>query len=185
MQPRPVGGLVAAAAVCGVALGLAPAPALAGYTTFQYEVGPVRIPDGHRSARLDFHFIAPPGASVTAIRPNFRVKHRRTRQLRLFVKGPDGTRVLLSDHETHGRNLGAGACGADPDGPSFTGFYDDALVSLADGSPPYSGYYLPHHPLTVFNGETYAGHWSVIIKDTNRRGRPGRLLCGLMSIFYI
>jgi hypothetical protein len=179
-----VGIRTGAAAVALAAAALVPAAAWAGDSTFQYEVGPVPIPDGHGSAKLSFHFIAPPTANITAVRPNFRVRHRQTHQLELFVKGPDGTKRRLSDHQTHGRNLGEDACGADPNGLSFTGFWSDPLADPLDaGSAPYSGYYLPDQSLTVFNGDTFAGTWKIIVKDT-RAGRHGKLLCGLMSIFY-
>ena len=162
-----------------------PAPAAAGFSAFQYEIGPVPIPDGHGSARIGFDFIAPPGASITDARPNFRVNHRRTRQLKLFVKGPDGTKVLLSDHETRGRKLGQDPCAPDPNDLAFTGFWDSgAKGPIGEGSPPYTGYFVPHDPLSVYDGTSYGGHWQVIVRDTEP-GKRGRLLCGAMSIFYI
>ena len=167
-------------------LGLAalPAPAQAGYTDFGYEIGPVAIPDGHGSARLSFDLTAPPTASITAVRPNFRINHRRTRQLKLLVKGPDGTTVLLSDHETHGRKLGRDPCAPDPNQLAFTGFWDSGVNGpISAGSPPYTGYFVPHDPLSAYAGANYGGNWQVIVKDTVP-GKRGRLLCGAMSIYY-
>jgi hypothetical protein len=175
-----------ASLVAGLLLALGPATAWGGFDTFVYTVGPVAIPDGHGAAKLHFDFTAPPGASITSARPNFRVHHRRTGQLRLYVRGPDRTKVLLDDRETHGRNLGELPCGGDPNGLGYTGFWDLAFggQTLADGSPPYTGYFVPHDPLSVFNGQSYGGRWTVIVKDT-QAGTSGELLCGLMDIQYI
>jgi hypothetical protein len=172
------------AAIVAIAASALLAPtARAGDDAFQYKVGPVRIPDGHGAAKLRFPFTAPPSASVTAVRPNFRVRHRQTHQLRLYLKGPDGTTRLLSDRETHGRNLGEDSCGADPNGLGYTGFFDGASASLDEDAAPYTGYFLPNQPLTVFDGNTFAGSWKLIVRDT-KDGKHGKLLCGLIDIQY-
>ena len=120
---------------------------------------------------------------VTQVRPNFRVRHGQTHQLKLYLRSPEGTKVLLDDHETHGANLGENPCNPDPEFLGYTGFDDNSLMPLSSGSAPYSGYFIPHHPLSAVFGENPSGGWKVIAKDT-RHLIHGRLLCGFLDLFY-
>jgi subtilisin-like proprotein convertase family protein len=171
-----------AVAVAALLVVIAPSAASAAETT-AYAEGPVAIPDGHGSARLVMHVSLPAGQTVTQVRPNFRVRHPRTHQLKLYLKSPEGTRVLLDDQETHGANFGEHACDPNPDLLSYMGFDDNSGTPLSSGSAPYSGYFIPHDPLSAVVGEDPSGGWRVIAKDT-RHHRHGSLLCGFLDLYY-
>jgi hypothetical protein len=179
---RGIGVLIAAGLLGLAAL---PASASAGYSVSQYQIGPVSIPDGHGAARLDFDLVGPGGGqTVSYVRPRFRISHKRTRQLKLLLKGPDGTTVLLSDHDTRGRRLGRAPCAADPNDVDFTGFYDLGVDGpIGEGSAPYVGDFVPSEPLSAFAGRSIGGDWQLVAKDTEP-GKRGRLLCGALSVYY-
>lgn len=160
-----------------------PAGAGAGLTAilYLYDHDPVAIPNGHGAAKMSFD-LPPSTRMVSSVRPNFRIRHDRTQQLKLLVKGPNGETVLLSDGETRGENLGSGPCGEDPDVVDFTGFADSASEGLEAGSAPYVGYWLPNEPLSALTGISQEGRWTLIVKDTNPGGEKGKLLCGLIIL---
>jgi subtilisin-like proprotein convertase family protein len=56
-------------------------------------------------------------------------------------------------------------------------------MTLAEGSPPYTAYFQPRHPLSAVNGEPASGNWKLIVKDTHE-SRHGRLLCGFLDLYY-
>ncbi len=172
-----VGGLILAAAAA--ALMLLPASALAGGFELIYDRDPVEIPDGQGAARIKLETAV--GGVASAVQPNFRVNHEHTQQLKLMLKGPDGEKVVLSDRETHGKNLGGNPCGEDPNLVGYTGFRDDETSTLADGAPPFTGYSLPNEPLAPFVSAPVDGPWTLIVKDT-KEGTKGSLRCGLMVL---
>jgi hypothetical protein len=101
---------VIAATVIEVALVL-PAIASAGVSeqAVLYSHDPVTIPNGHGAAKMTFT-MDPTERTLGSVDANFRVRHARTQQLRLILKAPNGERVLLSDGDTHGENLGERRC---------------------------------------------------------------------------
>jgi hypothetical protein len=160
-----------------------PAGAGAGLTEVMLLYGhdPVVIPNGHDAAKMSFDADSST-RTVGAVRPNFRIRHDRTQQLELWLKGPSGDKVLLSDHETQGQNLGHGSCGPDYNSVDFTGFDQSASQGLDAGSAPYAGYWLPNESLSPLTGASHEGRWTLIVKDTNPGGDKGKLLCGLVAI---
>ncbi len=177
-------GLAVAVAASAVVTALVlPAGAGAGLAAnlLLYDHDAIPIPNGHGAAKMSFD-VPPSTKMVGAVRPNFRIKHHRTQQLKLLVKGPSGESVLLSEGETRGENLGSGHCGEDPDLVGYAGFEDSASQGLEAGSPPFTGYWLPNDPLSALAGDSPQGRWTLIAKDTNPAGEKGKLLCGLIVL---
>ena len=146
-----------------------------------YDNDAVGIPNGHDAAKMSFD-LPSSDRMVGSVQPHFRIRHDRTQQLKLSLKGPNGETVLLSNGETHGENLGSGPCGEDFHTVDFTGFSDSASQNLASGSAPYVGDWLPNEPLSALTDISPEGRWTLIAKDTNSGGEKGRLLCGLLFI---
>ena len=174
--PHTRAGIVVALAVAGSLVFAAAASA----ALVTYRFGDKPIPNGHRAAKLKFDLDLPDPA-VTDVDALVRVTHRKTQQLSLALKGPDGTKVKLSKHDTHGRNLGKKQCLSDPQSstqfPDFMAF-DDEGDPLSAGSAPYEGgrsppytfgSFQPRQPLSAFDGGSPDGKWTVIVKDT----KPG------------
>lgn len=160
-----------------------PGSATAGLTAVisLYENEAVAIPNGHGAAKMPLA-MSNSSRMVGSVSANFRVRHDRTQQLKLLLKGPNGVKVLLSDGETRGENLGEGHCGDDPDAVDFTGFRASGPGQLADSSAPYVGYFFPNESLSGLTGIPPEGDWTLIVKDTRSQGDAGKLLCGLVVL---
>jgi subtilisin-like proprotein convertase family protein len=63
------------------------------------------------------------------------------------------------------------------DGADFTDTVldDQANLSLADGSSPYTGTFVPSGPLSALNGEDPNGWWDLIVQDTVPNGQVGQI----------
>lgn len=174
---------VAVALAATASAALLPAGAGAGLTGVAqyYEHDPVKIPNGSGAARMVFEENALDNTGSVSVA--VRVRHERTQQLELSLKAPDGTKVSLSEGETHGEDLGVGPCPAQPDAPDMTTFRDASAQPLASGSAPYTGNFLPHEPLAAFPEDFPAGHWVITVRDT-QGGASGKLLCGYIRVPY-
>lgn len=154
-------------------------------TQILYQDGPVAIPDGHGKAVMSLTLAsAPAGELVFEPRPNFRVRHPRTRDLKLSLRGPNGITRVMSNRDTRGRHLGSGACEPtyNPTAPTgYTGFNALTGASLDDGSAPYTGYFSPAQAFGPLIGIEPEGTWKLKVKDT-RDGKRGKLLCGLLVL---
>lgn len=186
--PHTRAGIVVALAVAGSLVFAAAASA----ALVTYRFGDKPIPNGHGAAKLKFDLDLPDPA-VTDVDALVRVTHRRTQQLSLALKGPDGTRVKLSKHDTHGQNLGTKQCLSDPQSstqfPDFMAFDDEAADPVSAGSAPYASgrsepypfpAFRPRQPLSVFDGSTGDGTWKVIVKDT-KPGVAGVFECARLT----
>jgi hypothetical protein len=163
---------------------LSTAAAEADSTQVIYRKGPVAIPDGKGSAALTFNAApAPAGELVFSPSSYFRVRHKRTRDLVLLLKAPNGEVRKLSNRDTRGRHLGSGACGATSD-PStlYTGFSPESSDPVTESSAPYVGLWSPARSLTGIIGIEPQGQWKLIARDV-KDGRRGKLLCGILDIF--
>jgi subtilisin-like proprotein convertase family protein/subtilisin family serine protease len=83
------------------------------------------------------------------------ITHTWDSDLIVELFAPDGTRVELFAF------VGG-------DGDDFSGTYldDEAGTSIADGSAPFSGAYRPTDSLSVFDGMSITGTWTLAITDT-------------------
>jgi hypothetical protein len=125
---------------------------------------------------------APAGQTVFDPKPNFRVRHPRTSDLKLSIRGPNGATRTMSNGDTKGNHLGSGQCQADyDDSVGYTGFSAESTSSLADDSAPYAGYFEPRRSLSPLIGIEPEGTWKVIVED-DRDGKRGKLLCGLIVL---
>ena len=141
----------------------------------------VAIPNGSGAAKMSFDLRQADG-EVDSISTALRVRHERTQQLELYLKGPNAIKVPLSLGDTHGEDLGTGACVTGQNSPTtYTGFRDSSAQSLAVGSAPYEGYWFPHDPLSAFLGQPMSAVWTLIVKDTHG-GPAGKLKCGNLQI---
>jgi len=166
------------------------AGASAAFVTYQFANKP--IPDGHGAAKLKFN-IDLPDPAVTDVDALLRVKHRKTQQLSMALKGPDGTKVKLSKHDTHGRHLGKKRCLAHPmsstEFPDFMAFDDEGDDPVSAGSAPYASgrsppypfpSFQPRQPLSAFDGSSGDGTWKLTVKDT-KPGAAGMFRCGRLA----
>src|SRR4051812_30434474 len=99
--------LVAVTAVGVMAAG----SALAGGNIFIQTPETHRIPDGHGSARITTA-VAGPG-TINDMFVGVRVTHPQTRDLKLSLKGPDGTKRVLTNRDTKGQDLGEPGTGCE------------------------------------------------------------------------
>jgi subtilisin-like proprotein convertase family protein len=92
------------------------------------------------------------------------IAHAFTSDLNVFLRGPDGTEVLLaSDVGGAGDNFGTGA-----NDEARTTFADAAVTPITSGSPPFVGVFKPQQPLAPFSGKTGAGlngSWVLRVED--------------------
>ena len=178
-ESRRVTALIAIAVAASTIALVAPLSASGGLTAVEvlYERSGIEIPNGHGAATMTFN-ADPSTRTVSNVIARFRVRHEQTRQLKLLVKSPAGEKVLVSDGETHGPDLGSGRCRKSSSNVVFTGFTDGASQELADSSAPYPGDFKPHEPLAPLTGDHPDGKWSLIVKDTNPAGDPGTFRCG-------
>lgn len=111
------------------------------------------------TVRDTMHFNLPPGGGTVL---------RATVSLDSVLHTFDGSLILTLLHngvrDTIVRNSGG-------EGHHFiaTTFDDDAILSLADGLPPFTGVFRPYQPLAQFDGLPAGGDWILEIHD----GQPG------------
>lgn len=81
------------------------------------------------------------------------ISHTYDSDLRIYLKGPDGTTVLLFN-----RRGGAG------DNVTAT-FDDNATVAIGSGRAPFLGTFRPEQVLTAFNTKNARGQWQLLVDD--------------------
>lgn len=101
------------------------------------------------------------------------ITHPRTGELKLIIKGPDNTSVMLSD-----RN------GAEGDNYTNTFFDDQASLSITEANAPFSGSFRPQFPLSAFNGKPVAGTWQIRVNDSGA-GNSGTLNNWCLHMLYL
>lgn len=115
--------------------------------------------------------IAAPG-NILDINVRTDISHTRTGELRLILKGPDNTAVMLSD-----RN------GGDGDDYNNTLFDDEAELSITESSAPFAGRFRPQYPLEAFVGKPLTGTWQIRVNDGGS-GNSGTLNSWCMQMLY-
>jgi serine protease len=85
------------------------------------------------------------------------ITHTYTKDLRIWLVGPDGTSVKL-----------VGARGGS--GNNFTGtvFSDSATTGVAQAAAPFAGTFKPETSLAAFDGKSSKGTWRLVVEDTSR-----------------
>jgi uncharacterized repeat protein (TIGR01451 family) len=124
-----------------------------------------------------------PGA-LGKVTVSLHITHTFIGDLRIYLEGPDGTRVTLSrENGGVGNSYGASCT---PSG-SRTTFDDFANLNITQGSSPFIGTFAPEQPLITFSGRTAAavnGTWRLRIED-RWRFDSGTLHCWTLSLFPI
>lgn len=100
------------------------------------------------------------------------ITHTRTGELRLILKGPDNTSVLLGDR-----------LGGDGDNYTNTLFDDQAFESIMDGTPPFTGRFRPQFALGAFTGKPVSGIWQLRVNDGGA-GNTGTLNSWCLQFLY-
>jgi subtilisin-like proprotein convertase family protein len=97
---------------------------------------------------------------------NVTLTHPEVNNLRLFLVGPDGTRVPLVTNATYVPAIPGPITGRDLD----TAFDDDAATPITAGAPaaaaPFRGRFRPQFPLAAFEGRPVNGTWTLEVQDT-------------------
>lgn len=81
--------------------------------------------------------------------------HPRTEELEIILETPSGVQCVILSPD-------------DADGPDLKGTIfddDDAVRSIRGSDSPHSGFFLPHQPLSVFDGEAPFGNWRLHVRD--------------------
>ncbi|MCZ6771786.1 MAG: proprotein convertase P-domain-containing protein, partial [Proteobacteria bacterium] len=91
------------------------------------------------------------------------ITHARAQDLDVFLISPTGTRIeLFTDVGGNGGNF------------TNTGLDDEAPTSIAGGSAPFTGVYRPEGDLSILDGETTIGTWTLEITD-DKKNEAGTL----------
>ncbi len=120
---------------------------------YSYLGPPVSIPDNN-STGASVTVSVPDANTIVDVNAKVNVTHTYDGDITLSLIGPDGTTVALS-----GRRGGSG------DNFTNTVFDDQATTAIASGSPPFTGSFRPDQPLSVFNGRSAAGTWTLKAVD--------------------
>ncbi|MBM4094719.1 MAG: hypothetical protein FJ276_35720, partial [Planctomycetes bacterium] len=135
----------------------------------EYESHDVPHPvDDHVTVYSEIHV----AESLTIQDVNVRVDitHTYCADLDVFLIAPDGTRVeLFTDVGGSGDNF------------SGTILDDEAMVSITEGSSPFTGRYRPESPLSRLAGREAAGTWRLEVRDDSS-GDRGQLNAWALEI---
>lgn len=168
-------GIVAAvAAIAGITAG----SAVAGGDIYIPVAETHKIPDKGRG-KLTMTVPVDEDRVINNMFVGLRVEHPQTKDLKLWLKDPAGTKAVLSDRDTQGANF---ADSATECGGNLTYLAKNAPNELSDGSAPYTGSYLAAEPLSIFDGESTLGDWKLTIKDL-KAGNKGNLHCFVLSLY--
>jgi serine protease len=96
------------------------------------------------------------GSDITIgdIDVRLNITHTYVSDLRIYLRGPDGTTVQLFN-----RRGGSG------DNFTNTLFSDEAATAISGGAAPYNGTYRPEQLLSAFDGKNARGTWQLIVQD--------------------
>ena len=109
----------------------------------------------------------------------FRVEHPQTKDLKLALKSPDGTRTVISNRDTKGADFGDAAKGCSG---NLMYLNSQSATPLSSGTAPYTGSFAPGESFDAYDGEDAQGDWSLTIKDL-KSGNKGRLHCFILSLY--
>lgn len=140
-----------------------------GQVVFASTDVPRKIPD----EGLTTSTLAVAGTGLIAdLNVQLSIDHDYAGDLRVFIIGPQGTRVELV------RNRGSN--GKDFDG---TVFDDEGTQAIGDGAAPFHGRFRPESPLTAFDGLDADGLWTLEVRDTTG-GDVGTLVDWSLKITF-
>lgn len=141
-----------------------------------YSTGPVALTIGETAtAALHVRDRGPVSGVTAAVRIDFP----RTGDLRLVLRSPAGTSVVLAANRGGpGRNFGTGkGCGG-----QLTVFDSQSSSPIREGKAPFGeSPYRPEQSLARLHGEEAAGRWTLSIENP-RQTRAGSLRCWQLTV---
>ena len=102
--------------------------------------------------------------SLTKVNVIVSIDHDNDSDLIFYLKSPNNTMIILSNHNGTNDNLGY----------TIT-FKDDADESITNGIKPHITEYIPEGPLSSFNDENPDGIWTLYVYDTVNNAQTGKL----------
>jgi subtilisin-like proprotein convertase family protein len=159
--------------------GIAAGSALAGGNIYLPTAETHKIPD-KGDGKVKMTTASPGPGTINDMFVGVRIEHPQTKDLKLWLKGPDGTRAVMSNRDTKGPNLADPGTGCGGNLTLFwtAGFADD----LSSGTAPYADTFLPVQPFDVYDGDPAAGDWTLTVKDL-KEGNRGKIRCFLISFY--
>jgi subtilisin-like proprotein convertase family protein len=158
-----------------------PADAASSTDTVDSADAPKAVPD--LATTLSTNSISLPGDRfIDDVKVSLRLDHTAVGDLQIALVHPDGTEVVIADHEGfNSPDMGTGNCGA---GEVRTVFDDQASTPVSSGAAPFAGSYRPDNPLSVFRGKRLNGNWRLRLSDQYSND-SGTLLCwGLQFVSH-
>jgi subtilisin-like proprotein convertase family protein len=126
-----------------------------GYHEFASTSDPVDIPD---NASATMSMDVPFSANIGDLDVLVNIEHPAAQwDLNLYLISPDSTRVLLSRAQEG------------QEGANYTNcrFDDEAITSISQAHPPFTGSFRPVQPLSAFDGHNMSGTWRLTAVDTS------------------
>ena len=114
---------------------------------------------------IDSTLVASGVTTISKVKVLLYLTHTFDSDLRLSLIGPDGTTVILSDHNGGSGNNYGSSCSDN----ARTTFDDDASNLIGAGTPPFVGTFIPQQPLSTFIGKSGSdanGTWTLRVADT-------------------
>ena len=115
---------------------------------------PKPIPDNNTTGVTSVVPVTATG-TVQKIRVTVNITHTWDGDITLYLIGPNGTSVTLSNRH-----------GSSGDNYTNTVFDDAATTPIASGNPPYTGSFKPDSPLSALNGIPSNGNWTLKVTDS-------------------
>ena len=125
--------------------------------------GAVPIPDNDPVGATAALQVADSG-TILDVNVKVNLSHTNDADLVVYLSGPDGTQVSL-----------IGSRGGEGDNFVNTVLDDEATLSLAQGSAPFTGSFRPDGALSLFQGKSAAGTWTLRAADISP-GNSGSIL---------
>ena len=126
---------------------------------------PAFIRDNDATGTNSFITVSNITSAVNKITVSMFLTHTFDSDLYFELTSPDGTTIMLSDHNGGGGDNFGASCAPD----NFrTTFDDDAPGSITAGNPPFVGSFQPQQPLSVFIGKfgtNVNGLWKMHVVD--------------------
>jgi len=125
-----------------------------GLHLFESTASPVPINDGDTS-RMEI--TVDPDQLILDMDVLVNITHTWDGDLDIWLEGPGGNRVqlVLNDIAVSGDNF------------INTIFDDEATTPFTDGTPPFTGSFIPLEPLNMFDGSSCMGTWALVVYDNN------------------
>ncbi|MCB1060522.1 MAG: proprotein convertase P-domain-containing protein [Calditrichaeota bacterium] len=138
--------------------------------TFESDDVPVAIPDGPVGI-VESYLMIQPWYVILDVNVVVTITHTYDQDLRLYIEAPNGDDVVRLAYE----------CGLSGNNYIDTRFDDEASIPICSGSPPFTGDYIPDRALTLFDGLSTHGTWTLRVTD-NHAGDVGVIEAWRMEV---